>query len=143
LCGIAGYLGNLEIPNERIEECLRLMQRRGPDAKGVYRHSYRPGKNVCLLHSRLSIIDLDKRSNQPFKVGFKVLVDNGELYNYLELKSELVAEGQSFETMSDTEVLIRYFDRHGWEGLDWCEVMWAFALYDENSGSLTLSRDRF
>jgi len=119
------------------------MQRRGPDAKGVYRHSYRPGKNICLLHSRLSIIDLDKRSNQPFKIGSKVLVDNGELYNYIELKSELVAKGQSFETTSDTEVLLRCIDMYGWEGLDRCEGMWAFALYDENDGSLTLSRDRF
>ena len=143
MCGIAGYLGNLEMSDERIEECLSLMQRRGPDAKGIYRHSYGPGKNVCLLHSRLSIIDLDKRSNQPFKVGSKVLIDNGELYNYIELKSELAAEGQSFETRSDTEVLLRYLDRYGWKGLDRCEGMWAFALYDENNGSLTLSRDRF
>jgi asparagine synthase (glutamine-hydrolysing) len=143
VCGIAGYAGNLEILPKRVEECLRLMQRRGPDATGVYRYNFAPGKNICLLHSRLSIIDLDKRSNQPFRVGSKVLVDNGELYNYIELKSELSAKGQSFETTSDTEVLLRYIDMYGWEGLDRCEGMWAFALYDENDGSLTLSRDRF
>lgn len=143
MCGIAGYSGNSEIPDRRVIECLGLMERRGPDANGVYRHKFAPGKNVCLLHSRLSIIDLDKRSNQPFRIGSKVLVDNGELYNYIELKSDLVARGQSFETTSDTEVLLRYIDIYGLEGLDKCEGMWAFALYDENNGSLTLSRDRF
>lgn len=143
MCGIAGYIGNLEIPPQRVEECLRLMQRRGPDASGVYRHSFGQDQNVCLLHRRLSIIDLDKRSNQPFRVGAKVLVDNGELYNYVELKRELTAKGHSFETTSDTEVLLRYIDMYGWEGLDRCEGMWAFAFYDENDGSLILSRDRF
>lgn len=143
MCGIAGYAGSSEIPPKRVEECLRLMQRRGPDSTGAYRYSFAAGKNIFLLHSRLSIIDLDKRSNQPFRVGSKVLVNNGELYNYIELKSELIAKGQSFETASDTEVLLRYIDTYGWEGLDRCEGMWAFALYDENDGLLILSRDRF
>lgn len=143
MCGVAGYLGSLKVPDERVENCLSLMQHRGPDAKGVYRYKYESGQNVCLLHSRLAIIDLDKRSNQPFRIGSKVLVDNGELYNYIELKNELAAKGQSFETKSDTEVLLRFIDMYGWQGLDRCEGMWAFALYDENDGSLTLSRDRF
>jgi len=119
------------------------MDRRGPDATGLYRHSFTPDRNVCLIHSRLSIIDLDKRANQPFRVGSRALVCNGELYNYLELKQELATRGHSFATESDTEVLLRTIIQFGMQGLDKCEGMWAFAVYNENDGALLLSRDRF
>ncbi|MFC1883621.1 asparagine synthase (glutamine-hydrolyzing) [Thermodesulfobacteriota bacterium] len=143
MCGIAGYIGSLKIDRVRVDECLGLMRRRGPDASGVYYHSFSPGQNVCLLHRRLSIIDLDERSNQPFKRGSKVLAYNGELYNYLELKLELGSKGHSFDTTSDTEVLLCILEELGKAGLEKCEGMWAFALYDEHDGSLCLARDRF
>jgi asparagine synthase (glutamine-hydrolysing) len=144
MCGIAGYIGNIQISSEKIEACQAIMYRRGPDAVGFYRDSYRPGRNVCLLHSRLSIIDLDERSNQPFRIGHKLLVCNGELYNYIELKQELLSCGMGFTTKSDTEVLLKTIIEFGWEkGLDKCEGMWAFAVYGEKDGSLLLSRDRF
>jgi asparagine synthase (glutamine-hydrolysing) len=119
------------------------MRRRGPDAAAVFQHSLSPDRRIYLLHSRLSIIDLDERANQPFRIGSKVLVYNGELYNYLELKQELAACGHDFTTTSDTEVLLRTIIQFGWPGLNKCEGMWAFAGYDENDGSLLLSRDRF
>jgi asparagine synthase (glutamine-hydrolysing) len=71
------------------------------------------------------------------------MVYNGELYNYLELRAELTASGHVFATESDTEVLLRAVDHFGWQGLDRCEGMWAFGVYDEADGSLTLCRDRF
>ncbi len=143
MCGIAGYIGGSELDPDRVETCLRLMRRRGPDHAAFFQHSFAPDWRVCLLHSRLSIIDLDARANQPFRIGSRVLIYNGELYNYLELKQELAAHGHSFCTESDTEVLLRTIIQFGWQGLDKCEGMWAFGVYDEHDGSLLLSRDRF
>lgn len=143
MCGIAGYFGLNELDPERLQACLALMRRRGPDY-AAYRSWTNPaGRNVYLLHSRLSIIDLDPRANQPFQVGSKWLVYNGELYNYLEVRRDLEAQGGRFTTESDTEVLLSALDRQGWSALDRCEGMWAFAAYDEAGGSLTLCRDRF
>lgn len=143
MCGIAGYFGNERLPESRIQSCLKLMHRRGPDY-AAHRHWVNPaGKNVDLLHARLSIIDLDPRSNQPFQVGSKSICFNGELYNYLELEKELKAKGFQPRTSSDTEVLLQAIATEGWEVLDRCEGMWAFAVYDEKDGTLALSRDRF
>jgi len=119
------------------------MRRRGPDHAGVFHHSPSPGRHVYLLHTRLSIIDLDPRANQPFQCGPQVLVYNGELYNYVEVRQELAAEGVAFFTESDTEVLARLLAKEGWSGLDKGEGMWAFAWYDTRDGSLLLGRDRF
>ncbi len=143
MCGIAGYFGPCEPASHRVDACLWAMRRRGPDARGVYRHSFGQQHRVCLLHTRLSIIDLDARSDQPFRFGSFVLTYNGELYNYRELKEEMDGGPGGFRTEGDTEVLIRVLAEHGWSGLDRCEGMWAFALYDERTGGLTLSRDRF
>lgn len=143
MCGIAGYVGPLSPLPDHLRMCRERMHHRGPDAAGIYQHCFRPGRNVSLLHSRLAIIDLDERANQPFRIGSAVLVFNGELYNYLELRQELTRAGHEFTTRSDTEVLLRVLLHHGWKGLDRCEGMWAFALYDEKDGSLLLCRDRF
>ena len=143
MCGIAGYFGTIELDPGRIENCLVLMRRRGPDYAAFFQHRSVSDQQVYLLHSRLSIIDLDERANQPFRIGSKTLVYNGELYNYLELKQQLAVRGCDFITESDTEVLLRTITEFGWQGLDKCEGMWAFAIYDESDGSLLLSRDRF
>ena len=143
MCGIAGYYGAFSIKAQRIQRCLKLMNRRGPDHADFFQHTNAKGRHVYLLSSRLSVLDLEERSNQPFRLGSKVLVYNGELYNYLELKRKLTAKNKQFVTQSDTEVLLRVLLDLGWKGLDHCEGMWAFALYDEVDGSLILSRDRF
>jgi asparagine synthase (glutamine-hydrolysing) len=143
MCGIAGFFGTRHIPDETVQSCLKLMGRRGPDASGVRRFTAPSGRQVLLLHTRLSIIDLDPRSNQPFNVGRRWMVLNGELYNYVELGKRLREDGAQFRTRSDTEVFLTAIDREGWDVLDRAEGMWALAVYDENDGSLTLSRDRF
>lgn len=143
MCGIAGHVGTTQIEPARIHACLGLMQRRGPDHAAWRQWTNGAGKQVCLLHTRLSIIDLDARANQPFQVGAKSIVYNGELYNYVEVRQELAAQGQHLSTQSDTEVFLRAIDHFGWPSLDRCEGMWAFAVYDEGDGSLTLCRDRF
>lgn len=143
MCGIAGYAGTRELEPERIERCLALMRHRGPDHAGYRRFTGPAGRDVYLLSTRLDIIDLDERSNQPLRVGSKWLSYNGELYNYLELKTDLLARGRVFTTEGDTEVLAAALDADGPAALDRCEGMWAFALYDEEDGSLALCRDRF
>jgi asparagine synthase (glutamine-hydrolysing) len=143
MCGIAGYIGTRAIDPHAVRSCLALMGRRGPDHRAD-RHWRTPdGRNVYLLHSRLSIIDLDPRSNQPYGVDRRWIALNGELYNYLERREDLARRGEAFATTSDTEVLLRSIARDGWLALDACEGMWAFAVYDEASGVLSLCRDRF
>jgi len=143
MCGIAGYIGTQPLERDRIDHCLQHMGRRGPDAKSDRHWTHATGRHTYLLHSRLSIIDLDPRSNQPLQVGSQWIAFNGELYNYLEVKSELQSRGRSFSTTSDTEVLLTAIDELGWNVLDRCEGMWAFAVYNEADGTLVLCRDRF
>ena len=142
MCGIAGYIGLSKIESNRIDNCLNQMNRRGPNAKGFFSHTHN-NCNLYFLHSRLSIIDLDKRANQPFQIGSKIIIYNGELYNYIELKKELINLGHKFITQCDTEVLLKTIIQYGWQGLEKCEGMWAFAIYDKIDGSLMLCRDRF
>jgi asparagine synthase (glutamine-hydrolysing) len=143
MCGIAGYFGTGDVSNERVSACVALMGRRGPDHAGVWRARTESGRHVVLLHSRLSIIDLDPRANQPFRDGGMAFVINGELYNYLELRLELEREGCAFATQSDTEVFLKLLARRGLAALTQCEGMWAWALFDQATGALTLCRDRF
>ena len=127
----------------KVRSCLALMGRRGPDSSGIYAHSFTDDDHVRLLHSRLSILDLNPRSDQPFRRDNQALIFNGEIYNYCEIRQKLEGDGTVFETDSDTEVLFRCLAMLGIKGLDCCEGMWAFAWYDEATGILRLSRDRF
>lgn len=143
MCGIAGYVGEEPLDPSSMARAMELMHHRGPD-DGTHRTFDTPdGRRVELLHTRLTIIDLDDRSNQPMQNGGHWLAFNGELYNYLEIRGVLEDEGVSFRTESDTEVLLAAL-RHGGVGaLDGCEGMWAFATYDEVTGAVLLCRDRF
>lgn len=140
MCGIAGYYGSAILSRDRLEACRALMRRRGPDGDAILERTV-GGRNAYLLHSRLRIIDLDPRANQPFARRDGQLCYNGELYNYLELRAAFERRGVRFTTQSDTEVLAETVASRGWEGLDDCEGMWAFAWLDETG--LLLSRDRF
>jgi asparagine synthase (glutamine-hydrolysing) len=144
MCGIAGFVGPGRLSHDRVRACLQLMHRRGPDDASSYVHEGPTGRWTHLLHSRLSIIDLDQRANQPYRRGRRVLSYNGELYNYIEVRARL-ERSRHFITTSDTEVLVEALDGSvpEAEALDGCEGMWAFALYDETDGELILCRDRF
>jgi asparagine synthase (glutamine-hydrolysing) len=144
MCGIAGYFGKLAKNNNIIQKTLNNLHHRGPDFKGQYYNRDDSSNNIYLLHARLNIIDIDQRSNQPFCIGPFVLIFNGEIYNYLEIKALLKNEGVSFETSGDTEVLAKALIHWGINSaLDKLEGMWAFAFYNKNSGELYLCRDRF
>ena len=141
MCGIAGYLGKRIISDDVVQSTLESMKNRGPDAQSFSRIN--DSSQVLLLHSRLSIIDLDSRSNQPFERGDLSVVFNGEIYNYVELRSELRSLGSIFETESDTEVLLEAYLKFGEDCVKKFEGMWAFAIYDKRKQKLFLSRDRF
>jgi asparagine synthase (glutamine-hydrolysing) len=142
MCGIAGYLSdepNLEA-QRRIREITGVLSRRGPDAEGF---ATWPG--VALGHRRLAILDLSSAGNQPMlsddgKVG---LVFNGCIYNFLELRSELETRGHRFRSRCDTEVLLRGYLEWGVDALvTRLHGMFAFAIWDARSATLTLVRDR-
>ncbi len=113
MCGIAGYVGTRELERADIERCLVRMHHRGPDHAGWSSFRGVGGGNAYLLATRLDIIDLQERSNQPFRAGSKTLAYNGELYNYVELRERLRAAGRTFTTESDTEVLLAALDANG------------------------------
>jgi asparagine synthase (glutamine-hydrolysing) len=113
---------------------------RGPDASGVWSHEH--GQvSVHLGHRRLSIIDLSPAADQPLRKGSLTLAYNGELYNYRELRAELIGAGARFTTESDTEVVLEAWRHWGPKALDKFRGMFAFALADTDSGELILARD--
>tara|TARA_R110001592_G_scaffold161973_1_gene394882 strand:+ start:28059 stop:29909 length:1851 start_codon:yes stop_codon:yes gene_type:complete len=142
MCGIAGTLGPTVPDAGRIAAALSTMARRGPDASG-HRVLNLGTQRAALLHTRLSIIDLDARADQPFERDGLVVSYNGEIYNYLEVKADLETLGHRFKTASDTEVLVAAWRQWGADALDRLEGMWAFAIVDTQAGTLTLCRDRF
>ena len=142
MCGIAGYIGKSPPRPNELKQTSEALKHRGPNFEGFYSHKFRDNK-VALVHRRLSIIDLDDRSNQPFSYEGTVLVFNGEIYNYKEIRQQLRELGHVFKTFGDTEVLAHALHQWGQNALEKLEGMWAFAWYDEATGTLLLSRDRF
>jgi len=144
MCGIFGLLAHTsaDLPSRtRLEDTARLLGHRGPDGAGIHAD---PG--VGLVHTRLSLVDLNERSNQPFwdRTGRYCLVYNGEVYNHPDLRARLERGGVAFRTTSDTEVLLEALLYIGVEGtLPELEGMFAFALYDREERTLVLARDRF
>jgi asparagine synthase (glutamine-hydrolysing) len=144
MCGISGvwqYPAVSQPDSSRLEASGRLMSHRGPDWQAVYADT-----GVGLVHTRLSLLDLNERSNQPFSDPTEqhVLVFNGEIYNFRELRDRLVSRGSEFVTTSDTEVLLQCLIHLGLdETLAQLEGMFAFAWYDRAAQRLTLARDRF
>lgn len=139
MCGIAGIYGhtNTDAAKERLRRMAVKIDHRGPDADGVY-----TGDEIALAHRRLSIIDLRAEANQPMwdESGRYVLVFNGEIYNFRELKKQL--SGYSFQTDGDTEVLLAGLAKWGINFVKECNGMFSFALWDTRSEELILCRDR-
>ena len=142
MCGIAGSISSTELGREHVRHALHSMKHRGPDSAASLQKTI-GSAHLVLLHARLSIIDLDARSNQPFSKDGLHVSFNGEIYNYLEIRSILERQGYVFKTASDTEVLLEAYRAWGDDFLDKLEGMWAFALFDEGQDKLLLSRDRF
>lgn len=135
MCGI--YITNLPFSKSEIELKLKKIQFRGPDFLGVVQK-----ENLSFGHLRLSIIDLDKRSNQPFVYKGLTIVYNGEIYNFKEVRAELITLGYEFKTTSDTEVLIIGYHEWGKEVVQKLNGMFAFAIHDKSKNIIFCSRDR-
>ncbi len=144
MCGIAGFIGldDFRPSKKNINDCLKSLKRRGPDSKGVFLRRIN-NKRILLLHTRLSIIDLNKNSNQPFFDDEGSIIFNGMIYNYIELKKDLMAKGVVFKTKSDTEVLLKMMNIYGEKAFKYLDGMWSMAYYNFKKNQLILSRDRF
>jgi asparagine synthase (glutamine-hydrolysing) len=141
MCGILGAY-NLSASADELAAASQVIAHRGPDAAGTWT-SRDERRRLQLAHRRLSIIDLSAAANQPFVKDGLVVVYNGELYNYRELRAELRATGVGFNTGSDTEVLLEAWRRWGPGSLGRMRGMFAFAVYDERTETLALARDHF
>lgn len=138
MCGITGIIG--EYSDDQLDSMLLSQHHRGPDATGKY---FDEGF-AALGHNRLAIIDLSPQSNQPFRdnSGRYVLVFNGEIYNYIEIKAALQNQ-YVFKTESDTEVLLAAYIVYGKDCLEKFNGMFAFAIWDSQDKKLFAARDRF
>ena len=140
MCGIAGILNlsGTRVEPDYLVRMAGLLRHRGPDDFGIY-----TDKSVGLAHTRLSIIDL-ACGQQPMHNEDRSLsiTFNGEIFNYVELKNDLISRGVRFHTQSDTEVLLRLYELKGEECVHDLNGQWAFAIWDSKKQSLFLSRDR-
>ena len=141
MCGIAGFslFNHVEGNEASLEKMGNAIFHRGPDAGGTYIDEF-----VGLCHRRLSIIDLSEAGNQPMFSGCKnlVIVFNGEIYNFLELREELEQQGVAFNSHSDTEVILELYKKEGVDCLKRLNGMFAFALWDKQKDLLFIARDR-
>lgn len=142
MCGICGIVKfNLQLVTEsKIRTMMARMKHRGPDDEGVFID----GK-VGLGFVRLSILDLSPLGHQPMfdDAGRYVIIHNGEVYNFIEIREELVKKGYSFKSNTDTEVILKSFIEWGENCLDKFNGMWAFCIYDQQTNQIFISRDRY
>tara|TARA_B100000809_G_scaffold46738_1_gene41143 strand:- start:8192 stop:10117 length:1926 start_codon:yes stop_codon:yes gene_type:complete len=169
MCGIAGIYNPTGVDLNEVIELSQTLKHRGPDDEGFYvanqysAESYRgkdtiaalqqlkhiseinSNSNLALVHRRLSIIDVSELGHQPYISDDEnyVLVFNGEVYNYKEIRQELKQKGHTFKSDSDTEVVLKAFIEWGKKCVNRFVGMWAFVVYNKQENTLTLSRDRY
>ena len=145
MCGIAGIIGRLDERNRAaLERMSDVMLHRGPDAGGTWVSAPDArGWGALLVHRRLSILDLSPAGAQPMvdPVTGHVVVFNGEIYNFRDLRQRLVTEGQTFQSSGDTAVMLRALGLHGPSAVSWLRGMFAFACWDPKQRRLLLARD--
>jgi asparagine synthase (glutamine-hydrolysing) len=142
VCGITGIVARGGVGGcEWLETAAAALRHRGPDADGTWRSA---DGRAAFAHRRLSIIDLGPSGDQPMldAAGRASIVFNGEIYNYRELRAELLARGCAFRSSSDTETILAAYGEWGTQCVSRLEGMFAFALYDNHSGCLFMARDR-
>ena len=139
MCGIAGIIDKKAMELEtRVRLMIGCLSHRGPDDEGFYKE-----KDICLAHRRLVIIDLTKEAQQPMIDRDNVLVFNGEIYNYHDLRKTLVENGIVFHSKSDTEVLLHGYRLFGDRIVKMLRGMFSFALWDGEKKRLFCARDPF
>lgn len=140
MCGIVGFTNNIDDSNIVIGKMMDRIKHRGPDAEGKYVDG-----DIALGHRRLSIIDVSSQGDQPLfnEDGSVVLVFNGEIYNYMDIREKLVAAGHKFKTNTDSEVLIHGYEEYGEKLLDLLRGMFSFVIWDKNKKQIFGARDFF
>lgn len=141
MCGISGIINKLNqaVEHQTIQAFNDIISHRGPDDEGFYFY-----ESLALGHRRLSILDLSISGHQPMHYHDRyTIVFNGEVYNYLEIRDELVLNGYTFASATDTEVILAAYDCWGEACVEKFNGMWAFALLDRQQHTLFCSRDRF
>jgi asparagine synthase (glutamine-hydrolysing) len=144
MCGVVGMWshGRPDVSAARFQSVVGSLAHRGPDGEGLF---HDPDLRLHLGHRRLAILDPSPAGSQPMASddGDYVIVFNGEIYNFLEVRAELALRGHRFRTSTDTEVLIAAFREWGEDMLGRLNGMWAFAIWDRRERRLFLARDRF
>ncbi|MBR3417105.1 MAG: asparagine synthase (glutamine-hydrolyzing) [Oscillospiraceae bacterium] len=140
MCGIIGFSGRIDNADAVLSEMMEKIRHRGPDAGGKYLNG-----EIALGHRRLSIIDITEQGDQPIfnEDRSMVLVFNGEIYNYKEIREQLLAAGHTFRTETDSEVLIHGYEEYGTELLNKLRGMFSFVIWDEKQKTLFGARDFF
>ena len=140
MCGIVGFTNGIDNSNAILSKMMDRIRHRCPDAEGKYIDD-----GIALGHRRLSIIDVSSQGDQPIFNEDKsmVIVFNGEIYNYSEIRQELVGKGHVFRTNTDTEVLIHGYEQYGEKILDRLRGMFSFVIWDKNKKELFGARDFF
>lgn len=140
MCGIVGFTNNIENTDEVLEKMMDRIRHRGPDAEGKY-----IDEDIALGHRRLSIIDISSSGDQPIfnEDNSLVIIFNGEIYNYKEIREKLIEAGHSFRTNTDTEVLIHGYEEYGEKLLNMLRGMFSFVIWDKNKKELFGARDFF
>jgi len=139
MCGIIGLISNNEIEKEKFNSLVTMLDHRGPDDKGVFFDD-----KIALGQTRLSIIDLSKDGHQPMISQDQnyIITFNGEVYNFKELKKELLSKGYKFNSNTDTEVLLNGYIEYKEKIVEKLNGMFAFAIYDKLLGKVFFARDR-
>lgn len=139
MCGIVGFISQRNDKEHIIQKQLETLYHRGPDAQSKYIDN-----NIAFGHTRLAIIDIDNAVQPMTSTDNRyIIIFNGEIYNYLELRQHLVSKGIKFKTHSDTEVLLNMYIVYGKECVSKLNGMFAFAVYDKVKDSMFLARDHF
>ena len=141
MCGISGFIGKNDLSQETIKKTLTKMKYTGPDVQD-FKNFKTQDLNIYLLFSRLSIIDLSKNSDQPMTKSGNTIVFNGEIYNYLEIKKELEAKGEKFNSKGDAEVALSAYNFYGKKCFEKFNGIWSIAIWDNKNKKLVLSNDR-
>ena len=142
-CGLVGAmaLGNNEnqtlLKQVNFQRMVDSMRHRGPEAQGIWKNG-----RVYLGHTRLSILDLSERGNQPMTRDHLTIVSNGEVYNFKDIRTQLEQEGFTFTSSTDTEVILRAYQQWGVEALHKFNGMFAIAIWDSRKNTLFIARSR-
>jgi asparagine synthase (glutamine-hydrolysing) len=145
MCGIAGLLSLPPAKNlsNRIQAMQGALSHRGPDDSGIYISSISGDRQSALAHTRLSILDLSPAGHQPMSTtdGRYTITFNGEIYNFQDLRKELISQGEIFKSQTDTEIILKLYQKLGRECVTKLRGMFAFAIWDESEKTCFIARD--